>query len=69
MPTCCLCNSTFFRQSWDSPAEDCFCGANLTRKEWKQSEEREPTEEELEKGRAWLRSLKVVGAETKRAGG
>lgn len=33
MPTCVICNSRFYAQSWSAPAEPCDCGAELTSRE------------------------------------
>ncbi len=55
MPICSRCGEHWYDRSWDSPAEPCACEEQGIPHE---SEEREPTEDELEQAREWQRALK-----------
>ncbi len=34
--TCIICQTRFYHQTFDSPAEPCDCGANFTKADWRE---------------------------------
>ena len=58
MPRCRRCGGTWARATRLDPEEPCDCYEGDGRDDVPEPEDREPTEDELEERRAWVRGLR-----------